>query len=363
MNRQLPGIIFLKSTQIIGGGEIQTINLAQELAKQGPILLVVNPDSPIEKIKPKDLDSEIVNLGSEADRKWPIIRLFFLKGKYQKKVNPLLINWYNKGYRTIVCQSINEKLVFSRIAKETGFRVIWLDFQLLLPWLPRNPLFPRLKEVSKYVDKILTTSQFLKAQHEKMGLGKVNVIVPGIVLPLDPIKKPLDKKNLVIGLVGRLHAEKGFSVFLESFKQLPGNVQAIIVGDGPAKNDLQNKIKLLNLEKRVTLKGFLANTSEIYKDFDIFCQPSLRDNTPLTVLEAMSRGLPVVASNIGAIPEIIGSAGLLVSPNQPELLAQELGRLVSDKDLRDKLSAQSFIQSKKFDIKQMANQFNDQISA
>jgi glycosyltransferase involved in cell wall biosynthesis len=357
-----PGLIFTKATRSIGGGEIQTINLAQELIQQHQrVAVITNTDSPIKAIASK-MSVESLDLGPEATSRYSILYFLLFSWHNQAPAKKLLRNLYSQGFRILVCQSINEKIILSPIAQRLGFRVIWLDFQLLLPWLPRNPLFSRLKNASKYVDRILTTSHYLQTQHEKLGLGKVTVIPPGISLPTKGTRKAYDAQNVVIGLVGRLHSEKGFDVFLKALKGLPETVRAIIVGDGPQRTELEDLTAKLGLKNRVEFRGFIQDTGSIYQQFDIFCQPSRRDNTPLTVLEAMAQGLPIVASRVGAIGEIVGEAGVMIVPDNVQALTQALTKLINNPNQLQIMSQKSLKQAQKFSISNMAQDFYAQAS-
>lgn len=357
------GIILTKGTHLIGGGEKQTLLLAQGLAKFRPVLILTNPHSPLIDLIPQGVNFKLLDLGPEADRFVPVTRMRLVLSKLKKQVLPQLRAWYSQGYRVIVCQSINEKLVLSGPAQETGFKVVWLDFQSLIPWLPRNPLFGKIKQASKFLDKIITSSNFLKEEHARLGLGPIQVIPPGIILNTKPTKKTLDKNHLIIGVVSRLHREKGIDVFLQAFCLLPNITRAVVVGDGPEKENLLAQAKDLNIAQRIDFVGFQKELKPYYEKFDIFCQPSRRDNTPLAIVEAMSYGVPVVATNTGAIPELVGEAGLIIPSQDDQAMARAIERLIIDEILRDKVTKLGLERSKNYSLSSMAKKFNDQLSA
>jgi len=136
---------------------------------------------------------------------------------------------------------------------------------------------------------------------------------------------------LWVGVIAELTPNKGLKYLAEVAEHING-VEFIVVGDGELSEDLgPTKLKLV---------GFATEANRYLKAFDIFVLPSLKEGLPYTLLEAGQAGLPVVASNIGGIPDIIGQAGMLVPPKNSELLARSLSALIKDERLRQTLGQQ-----------------------
>jgi len=150
---------------------------------------------------------------------------------------------------------------------------------------------------------------------------------------------PLDAP--LLGAVGRLHPQKDFATLLAAVAQVQEHiptVQLLLVGDGELRGDLEAQTRLLGLSEIVTFAGHRADIPEILATLDLFVLPSLWEGMPNAVLEAMAAGLPVVATAVGGTPEVVvdGVTGLLVTPRDPDALANAINRLLSNDDLRRK---------------------------
>lgn len=129
----------------------------------------------------------------------------------------------------------------------------------------------------------------------------------------------------VIGSVGRLETVKGHDVLLDAMIGLPSGVICVIVGAGNQMKALKEKAKALGIEDQVIFIGNVAETSSIYSAFDVLCLPSRGEGLPLTVLEAQSCGVPVVATDVGSVRDAVcPDIGRVVSPEDPEELAVAL---------------------------------------
>jgi len=105
-------------------------------------------------------------------------------------------------------------------------------------------------------------------------------------------------------------------------QQFP-STRLLLVGEGPLRGDLQRLTKALDLERHVIFTGLRTDVPRLLQAVDVFVLPSLWEGFGLVLLEAMVAGRPIVASSVGAIPEIVLDAetGLLVPPRQPDSLA------------------------------------------
>lgn len=155
----------------------------------------------------------------------------------------------------------------------------------------------------------------------------------------------IEAGDLVVGTVGRLSADKGGQDDLlwaanEARKQYagPGQVRLLVVGDGPLRGSLQGYAAELGMAAGNTaiFTGVQADVAGLLGAMDIFVLPSLMEALPIAVLEAMSMRLPVVATNVGGVPEVVqdGKTGLLVAPAARPAMRDALLRLASDPALR-----------------------------
>jgi glycosyltransferase involved in cell wall biosynthesis len=145
--------------------------------------------------------------------------------------------------------------------------------------------------------------------------------------------------------VGRLDPQKGFDVLVDATARMNGSSPPIVVicGEGPARPELEERIRALGLVGRVRLLGNRQDAKALIAAADAFCMPSRWEGSPLALHEALAAGRPVVAAAVGGIPELLtfGQAGLLVPPEDPGALAAAVGRVLSDRHLAEQLGARA----------------------
>ncbi len=145
--------------------------------------------------------------------------------------------------------------------------------------------------------------------------------------------------------VNRLSEEKRIDVLLDAMVSLQGKAHVALVGSGPAEADLRAQVERLRIADRVSFLGFVrdADLLQLRRAADIFVIPSEADLQSLSTMEAMACGLPVVAANAYALPELThhGENGYLFQPGNSGELAYYLDQLLSDEELRERMGAQS----------------------
>jgi sugar transferase (PEP-CTERM/EpsH1 system associated) len=157
-----------------------------------------------------------------------------------------------------------------------------------------------------------------------------------------PSQRASQRNEFVIGTVGRIQDVKNQSGLIDAFillrAMLPGHrdrLRLSIVGDGPLLGMITEKVRAAGLQDVVRLPGSRTDIAELLSGFDVFALPSIAEGTPVTILEAMACGLPVVASRVGGIPEVVEqqATGLLVPPSDALALAEALAVYVQDPQL------------------------------
>ena len=149
-------------------------------------------------------------------------------------------------------------------------------------------------------------------------------------------------ERLKVGTVAYLSPEKGHHVLLEAAARIVSRfpeVVFVLVGKGELMSELRDKIRELDIEGHVLLTGFRDDSETLMKEFDIFCLPSLSEGLSSAILVAMASSLPVVATQVGGIPELVvdGETGLLVPANDARQLAAALGQVLESQSLRRRL--------------------------
>jgi glycosyltransferase involved in cell wall biosynthesis len=191
----------------------------------------------------------------------------------------------------------------------------------------------------------------LQRHHSLILADKLHLVHHGVDVGRMAQESHVEYALPMILSVGRLVEKKGFPFLLQAAALLHGrgiDFELIIVGDGPMRDELERLAGGLGLRDKVVFAGYLPQEqlAHVYRRADAFCLASIvakdgdRDGLPNVILEAMAHGVPVVASNLSAIPEAIvdEETGLLAPPGSPQDLAAQLERLLSDEELRATLA-------------------------
>jgi glycosyltransferase involved in cell wall biosynthesis len=149
----------------------------------------------------------------------------------------------------------------------------------------------------------------------------------------------LSEATPVVATVGQLRPEKALEVLIEAAKRLVAQfaeLRVLIVGHGPVEDELQRLVAEAALEETVLFLGRRNDVPDVLDGIDIAVCCSDREGSPLSVMEYMAAGKPVVATSVGGVPDLIddGVHGLLVPPRRPNELADAIALLLSDRDRR-----------------------------
>jgi len=156
----------------------------------------------------------------------------------------------------------------------------------------------------------------------------------------------MTEDDFVVGYVGRLSEEKGVGHLIEAIALLNKSgipAKLLIIGEGPQRIELADRVKRANLEEKVFFTGFQDDVECWLSAMDVFTLPSLTEGTPVSLLEAMACGIPVVATAVGGVPQVIdsGKNGVLVSPGNPQDIKEAVQLLYKSEKLRNGLSGEA----------------------
>lgn len=326
-----------------GGLERFMLELARQLEKKGYKLIIVFDAEP--------RTEEYIRLLSTTNAEWFVIpfanKFSYFKSLYQlfKKYKPLLI-------QTHFCNSISVLLV--QIASKLNGVKYQFAYEHCFPEFYSL----RLKFVFKFIlalnEKMFCVSE---ASYTAIKQGvrnsekKILTLFLGVedffydkIDTRNKYNLPVDK--IIIANVAYHNPVKGVDVLLDAIKILRdklGNRNFIVcqVGGGQNGEDtklLYNKIEKLGISDSIIWMGIQNNVPEILSACDIYCQPSRSEGIPLSIMEASLAALPVVASNVGGIPEVVKeNAGILVPPENALELADALYKILDNKLLRKEM--------------------------
>jgi len=235
-----------------------------------------------------------------------------------------------------------------------------LKLKTVLHWRVAAPVrFPL-----KFADAVLAVSEAAAQQILKSGFPAERVAVVRSSIdtkffePFDGARMQmrshlgLKEDDFVVAGMGRLVKGKGYEVLLKGIAELapPERATLLLAGDGNERQKLEDLAAGLGIAQQVKFLGFQSDVRPILWAADIFVHvpTTFPEGTPNAILEAMAVGLPVIATPVGGIPEVVrdGETGLLVPPNDHKALAEAILKLRQDEALRTKLGkrAQKWVQ-------------------
>ncbi len=351
-------ILYLITLPEHGGAQVYVNQLAQNLSADYEIVIASSGNdndwlpsqlkkSEIKWIKLKNVQRKI-NLLSD-------LHAFFEIRELIKKEKPDIIHLNSSKISilgTWASLGINVKVVY------TVHGWVWLE--PLPTWLKTF-----YKTAEKYTammkDKIICVSEYDKKAGSKNGIDakKMITIHNGIDTKqisflteaeaktklannynLNPLPAGQAGNNYLVGTIANLYQTKNISALIKSANMLlreHPDWQFVVIGSGPEKNALKKIIAEGRLENNFYLLGSINNASELLPAFDLFVLPSVKEGLPYTILEAMTAGLPIVASRVGGIPEILDKYPekqyQLIDPHTPDELTTAIENMQNKPNL------------------------------
>jgi glycosyltransferase involved in cell wall biosynthesis len=191
------------------------------------------------------------------------------------------------------------------------------------------------------IDCIIAISESIAQQLKAGGVPeeRIKIIYEGIDLALYPAEDDAStlspQTKLTVGAVAHLSPEKGLNHLVDAAALIPRvreRMRFVIVGDGECRPELEAQVKARGLEGCFEFAGFQNRPAQYVKSFDIFVLPSLSEGLSSAILTAMASSLPVVATKVGGIPELISNEqnGILVPPADAAALARAIERLADE---------------------------------
>jgi glycosyltransferase involved in cell wall biosynthesis len=225
--------------------------------------------------------------------------------------------------------------------------VATLQQYLLPPW--GRSTFLQQRFVSERVDRYIAVSNAIARQlSEDFHVPTTKIEVIHNSIPAErfnrscnpALRKELSRETAwpVVLTVARLDEQKGHKFLLQAVSQLPEAIFAL-VGEGPERASLEAQADRLGISDQVLFLGFRQDVPDLLACCDLFVLPSVYEGLPLSVLEAMAAGKPVVATAVGGTPEAVvdGETGFLVPPGDPQALAISIQTALENSKLLNKL--------------------------
>jgi glycosyltransferase involved in cell wall biosynthesis len=201
-------------------------------------------------------------------------------------------------------------------------------------------------------DLIITVSAFTARQVEQLlqvEPSRIRVIHHG-VRPVPPAAQPVAREPIILS-VGAIQRRKNTARLVEAFEQLDPGWKLVLAGSsGFDSEEALQRIERSPRKKDIQALGYVPgpDLEQLYRRAAIFAFPSLDEGFGMPVLDAMARGVPVLTSNVSAMPEVAGDAGFLVDPHDVVSIAEGLRRLTTDTALREQLTRAGLARSRQF---------------
>ncbi|HML78001.1 glycosyltransferase [Geobacter sulfurreducens] len=318
------------------GAEVMLLNLAAEQAAMGLEPIIASIGDPLCDEKP--LEKEAVRRGLRVERfrmrPGPNIAGAFsvLRFAWREQCDVL----HSHGYKGNILFGFMPRALRRLPMVTTLHGWTWtggMDRMGLYEWLDRLSL--------RFVDAVVMVND---AMRRKIDLPGIHVVPNGIPLageaerpavPLDPRIVEFCRGGITLGAIGRLSPEKGFDILLDAVREVaetnPG-VRLALLGEGVERDALEAKIRELGLTERVLLPGYVPDANRYLPLFRAFVLSSLTEGLPMVILEAMLAGVPIVATRVGGVPEVLqeGEAGVLVPAPSAGDLATGIKHIIAD---------------------------------
>ncbi|HWY80266.1 MAG TPA: glycosyltransferase family 4 protein [Candidatus Sulfotelmatobacter sp.] len=354
----------------MGGAETYMLSLLEQFLKEDVVIfLASNKEKFLAKAKELPIKTFEIPFILDIIGNYRGLIKSFVRLPYALLYYTFLLKTYKKNNVDVILMSgFSEKMLVTFLSLFINIPIVWIEYGRLEIVFCRNFYLPKTlyKLLQSIPKKIIVPS---KNTHEGL-LDETQVSLSKLVLlPLGiPIKEkrniskasvdPILKGKFIIGNISRLTTEKGQDYLIKAMpsiiKKYP-QTHLLIVGSGPDKDFYQRIIEQLYLEDYITITGYVNNLAKYYECMDIFIFPTIweLEGFGLVNPEAMSYRLPIIASRLGPVPEIVedGVTGLLVPPKNSEAIAEAVIQLINNPKKRKYLGENGYKKARKlYDI-------------
>jgi L-malate glycosyltransferase len=272
-----------------------------------------------------------------------------------------LIHVHQALYPAFICVFVGKKLLKKPVCVKSGSSGITSDIR----WLRRFPLGEgQLKYLLEHINCLVAVSKKTGEEFEEIGFPAIRIqyIPNGVEIPLK--KKLLEQTTNQVTTITRMSFEKGVDILLNAWANViraKANLKLKIIGDGPLRSQMEKLSVLLGIQNWVEFVGRADNAGDYYQSTSLFVLPSRTEGLPNVLLEAMSYGIPCIATRVGGNPELIweyepsnietgsfqiGRNGILVNSEDVQGLSEAILHLVNNRVLGQELGerGRQFIQ-------------------
>ncbi|MGA2881055.1 MAG: glycosyltransferase family 1 protein [Bryobacteraceae bacterium] len=264
-----------------------------------------------------------------------------------------LLFWENRAPAAALFHGLNQRLGTARYRRSiTTFHDLFvISGDYSAPEF-RDRFTTQARDAAQRSDLIITVSAFTARQVEQLlhvDPSRIRVIHHG-VRPAPSSEVPIPKEPIILS-VGAIQRRKNTVRLIEAFEQLGPEWKLVLAGSfGFDSEAALQRMERSPRKQDIQVLGYVADSQleELYQRASILAFPSLDEGFGMPVIDAMARGLPVLTSNVSAMPEIAGDAALLVDPSDVQSIADGLHRLATNSALRDTLVRAGVARAREF---------------
>lgn len=221
--------------------------------------------------------------------------------------------------------------------------------------------------IYKIYDKIICISDEINSilvNYSQLSKKKFTIVKNGINLETfinankiswKEVSPQIQDSDQIIIQVAGFRPQKDQTTTIKSLLLLPTKVKLVLVGDGEKREELENLTKTLKLEDRVIFLGVRLDVPNLLKSSDISVISSHWEGMPLSVIEGMAVNIPVVASNVAGVNQLVENVGVLFENGNENQLAEIINSLLNDRSYYNQISESCYEHSKQFNINKMIN--------
>jgi glycosyltransferase involved in cell wall biosynthesis len=342
-------ILWLLDSFGMGGAESLVLPFARSLDRESFELIVAGISGGVNADRIRETGTRVVDLGAHSLRDVSAFRRLLALVREEQ----IDVMHAHLTYATI-WSAIASRL--TRVPAVATLHVSPIATQALHPSLrhrlltsARDTLMKRI--ANRWTHTVVTVSDALRQEYVQSGLraSKTRVIHNGIELdrfrrPKADVRQRLESEFSIppgapiAVTVSVLRPKKGIEVLVDAVREVEDAI-FLIIGDGPEKESWMELAHQKGVADRIRWAGYRTDVDALLAGADLFVHPSLDDAFPTVLLEAMAAGLPVVASRVGGIPEIVTDEenGLLVPPGNAKVLAIAIARLLRNETERNRM--------------------------
>ena len=335
-------VVYLAHAFMVGGAEEMVLNLVRHLPPRfEPHVCCINVAGPIgEEIRKTGVPFRVLGLNPGLRRPWDVLGI----RAYLREVAPDIVHTF----------LLTASLYGRPAAMLAGVPiVIGTEVNIYERKRPHHALAERW--LMRGTDRVVVSAESVRDFYVRQvhaDPGKVDVIYNAVDWAALDTTMTRNELRAAVGvpadaplacIIARLTEQKAHGVLLDAIAENAdlASLHLLIVGDGDLRDVLRARAETLGLAARVHFLGARRDLGNLLQASDLFVMPSLWEGLPLSMVLAMGAKLPVVATRVAGIPEIVrdGQTGLLVPPGDKRALAAALARLSADPALRDSLGA------------------------